>query len=205
MVPIVAAALISAAVSAVSAGVGMWKSYKAKKAQTAELDAQKAEQEKEKAKLAQQEAEQKSWYLSERNTPTMEREENRAAMSAATEAAEEQNRKAESRAAIMGGSSEAAVAQRASNMKIIGGMARDIAAAGTRYRQQLDSQYHGMTAQNAALRAQNAATGAKLSASYMDALGQQSDNASQLTSNGISAFGSSVTEVAKNWKTTPEA
>jgi hypothetical protein len=185
----------------------MYQSKKANEQAQEQLEKQELAAKEEKAKLAQQEAKQEAWYQHERSIPTLEREENRAAMSVATEEAAEQNRKAESRMAIMGGSSEAAVAQRASNMKVIGGLARDIAASGAQYRQQLDSQYHGLTAQSSALRAQNNATSAKLSNAYIGMYKQQSANGSQLVSNGIQTFGNAATEAAKlEWgKQNPKA
>lgn len=185
-------------VSAVSTGIGLYNSYKARKESEAEMDRQRQLAEAEAKKIEKQEQEAAAWYASERNKPTMEREENRAAMSSAVEAAEEQNKKAESRAAIMGGSSEAAVAQRANNMKIIAGMARDISAAGAQYRQNLDSQYLASKASNSQLRAQNLATSASISSSYISALNGVSSNASQLTSNAINAGGAAVSDYFKS-------
>jgi hypothetical protein len=177
------AAIISAVVGAASAGVGLWQSKKARDAQSDLL--------KEQQKRAdEQAAENKAWYERERSIPTLEREENKAAISAATEAVKEQNSQAESRMAIMGGSSEAGVAQRANSMKTIGQLARDIAAGGTKYKQMLDSQYHG-------LKSQENAMSMAASSAQMGALGQQSANASQLVNNGIAAFGSGVTEYGK--------
>jgi hypothetical protein len=193
--PIPAIALIiSAVASAASAGYGIFSSAQAKRDQEEELARQEAAIRKENERIAKQEAEQKAWYQRERNMPTLEREENRAAMGAAHDAVKEQNRIADSRAAIMGASSEAKAAQRANGLKIISGLARDISAAGTRYKQQLDSSYYGLAAQNNALRAQNAANATSLSNAYINAAGNRAENASQLVANGIAGFGDAAAD-----------
>jgi hypothetical protein len=176
-------ALISAIAGLASTGYGIFQ------AQEAKADAETLRKSQE-AKIAAQEAENKSWYERERNIPTLEREENKAAISAATEAAKEQNEQAESRMAIMGGSSEAGVAQRANNMKIIGQTARGIAAAGTAYKQRLADQYHGLMSQTTGQQ-ENMYT------QQMKTYGQWAGNASQMASNGVQGFTDGAIEFAK--------
>jgi len=102
-----------ATIGAAQAIYGMFKAKKARKAQQDAINKQNEE-------IAKQEKANEAWYNKERYTSTLDREENRAAISAASEAIKEQNQQAESRAAITGASGESMAAQRANNMKLMG-------------------------------------------------------------------------------------
>jgi hypothetical protein len=194
----ISAAVAGLIVGAAQAGTSIWKSYNASKEQEKLLEEQQRAAQAEARRLDERAAETKAAYQKELLTPTMEREENKAAMSETLEAAKEQNSQADSRAAIMGGSSEAVIAQRANNLKAIASTARGIAASAGQYKSNLTSRYNAAMSQNDALRAQNLATAQGARNMAYSALSGQQANASQSASNGLNIAGSAITEYFKS-------
>ena len=197
------ASIISAAVGAISAGIGAYSSYKARKQQEKLAEEQRRAAEEEKARIEEKEAERKAAFEAEYNTPTLEREENRAAMSMTNEAIADQTRRDDNKRAMMGGSAEQAVANRAKNMALVGSLARDLAAAGTQYKAQLKASYEAGDNQLSALRAGLTNSSATLAQSAINSYGKTAASGTQLMANGISAAGNAAGEYFK-WKSEKE-
>lgn len=174
------AAGLTTATGLVSGIIGAAQARKARKAQEEFIKGQQGD-------LDQQKKENQVWYDTERNISTLDREENKAALSATSEAIKEANKVSDSRNAIMGGSAEAAIAQRGQNLQTMGNLARNIAATGTRYRQWVDSQNQANLAQTNSM--QN-----NINAQKSGLLQGQYTNASQLIGNGINMFGQGATD-----------
>ncbi len=122
----------------------------------------KKEQEKllkeERARLAQEKREHQAWYDREYYQNPMETEEAKAAQATAREYLDDENKKADSRAAMTGASDEARVAQRGESQKAWTNMVRGITAKATDYKRALNSQYwngkQGFSAQESGLASQ---------------------------------------------------
>lgn len=159
---------------------GIVGAYQARKAKKEQERLHREQQERVDAQRREDEA----WYNKERYTSTLDREENKAAISAANEAINEQNKRAESKAAITGASAESMAAQRANNMKLMGQLSRDIAASGTRYKQWVDQQ-------NSINKGNTNAMQQGLDNAQNSMYQGRVNNASQLVNNGVNMFSDS--------------
>lgn len=108
---------------------------------------------KQRAELERQQNLNRSWFDREYNTDVTQRADAQRMLTRTADALKVQNRAATARNAMIGGSAESLMAQRANNARILGDTAANIAAQGANRKDMIDQQYRAQRQQldNAAM------------------------------------------------------
>jgi hypothetical protein len=219
--------VLSAIAGIGTAAYAAWKNRKAADAAADQLtDYDKQEQQriideqrrlqgesaKENARLSNENTENKAWYDKEYYSNPLQTEEAQAALTSTREYLDEQNKIADSRAAITGGTAESRIAQRGQSAKAMGQLTRDLAAKGTAYKQSVQGQYWAnknrisdaqrqtnqyYSGQQGNVSMQQGNLYSNINNAKMGIAGQQMQSANNLQANALSSFGNSTSAYGK--------